>query len=467
MPQLHRPIAATIRFSVALLLALAAGPATARTWLVDDDLAEYPAADFTQVGAAAAAAASGDTIRLGPGLYRENVNVLNKSLTFQGDSEERVIVDGNPAQPFGTFPSTVNVFTLRATNGQAYTCRFTALTIRRGRYGILAQDTESAGGRLGSRMALDVERCIFIHNGYDGVPYATLDSLGSAEYSIHATDGGAVRGEGDGSRVVDSRFEANDRAIMFEFGQRLQILNNQIHGNLQSGIHLGRRRASNRVSVVTDVTVRGNLLRDNQDAGLHISGAARVTAEANLIERNWNSGIVTYDSEVLTLRQNRVVENSRVYINGVGSLAPDAFGGIAVTDPVGAIVIADNEIRANHPGLFINTVGGVRIVKSLNVPVTLTGNTIFANDGDGVSVEGNGAGVRINNNNITSNIGLGVNNRTTAQIDATRNWWASPNGPRADVGTADNPEQVSGRLTVQPWSLAPVAYPVVPLTTSP
>jgi parallel beta-helix repeat protein len=219
--------------------------------------------------------------------------------------------------------------------------------------------------------------------------------------------------------------------------------------------------------VVTDATIRGNLLRENQDVGIRISGAARVTVETNIIDRNWNSGIVTYDSETVTLRQNRVVENSRVYINGLGSFTPDAFGGIAVTDPLGPTVIANNEIRANHPGLILNTVGGVRIVKSLNVAATLSGNTIFANDGDGVSIEGNGAGIRLNNNNIAGNIGLGVNNRTNAQIDATGNWWASPSGPRAGVGTADNPEQVSGRLTVRPWAAAPVAYPVIRLTTAP
>jgi nitrous oxidase accessory protein NosD len=176
---------------------------------------------------------------------------------------------------------------------------------------------------------------------------------------------------------------------------------------------------------------------------------------------------MAYDCEALTLRQNRVIQNSLLYINGVGSLSPDAFGGIGITDPFGAIVIADNDIRANHPGLLVHTAGGVRISKSRAMSVSLTGNTLFANDGDGILIEGNGAGVQITNNNLTGNVGFGVNNSSANEIGATRNWWASATGPRAGVGTADNPEQVNGRLVVRPWAVAPVAYPVIPVTPAP
>src|SRR5687767_3233248 len=94
-----------------ILLGLAAGPAAARTWTVDDDGAECPRPDFTTVGAAVtAAAASGDTIRLCPGVYRENITVTNKSLTFQGDGAARVIVDGNPFDTTGSAAAILNAF---------------------------------------------------------------------------------------------------------------------------------------------------------------------------------------------------------------------------------------------------------------------------------------------------------------------------------------------------------------------
>jgi nitrous oxidase accessory protein NosD len=449
------------------LLGAAATPGVARTWLVDDDRAECPTADFVAIGPAVAAAASGDTLRLCSGLYRENVTVLNKSLTFQGDGTDRVIVDGNPAQPSGTAASSVSVFTLRATNGKAFVCSFSGLTVRRGKYGIWAQDTETSGGTAGSNMTVNVSKCVFIQNGYDGLPYVSQGSSISADYTTHATDGGAIRGEGDDSKVTDSQFLENDRAIEFDFGRRLLISGNEIGGNVQAGISVGQRRAQGAAPAVTDVTIRGNQVRDNFDAGIRISGGLRVTVEGNSVERNWSSGIVAYDGDTVTVHQNRVVENSRLDINGVGSFTPDAFGGVVIIEPVGPVTVDGNDIRSNHTGLFTHTAGGVRLVKSRNVAVTLTGNTLVANDGDGVAIENNGASVHINGNNITSNRGFGVNNLGSATVDAARNWWASAKGPRGAPANADNPEQVSGRLVTQPWVTTPFTYPDIQVTPSP
>lgn len=447
---------------------LAARPAAAaRTWMVDDDRAECPKADFTTVGAAAAAAANGDTIRICPGLYRENITVTNKSLIFQGDGVDRVLIDGNRTDPTGIAASTVNVFTLRSDNGVAYTCRFVGLTIRHGKYGILAQGAQTGQARPGSNMAVDVANCVFIHNGYDGVPYGATAPEAGAGYSTHATDGGGVRGEGDGSRVVDSVFEENDRSIQFDFARQLQVTGNQMRGNLQPGINLGRRRQAGQTPAVSDVVIRGNTVNANLDTGIRVSGGVGVRIEANVVTDNWNSGVVIYDGDTVTLNQNRIAENGRLDTNGLGSIQPESFGGVGIIEPVGSIAITNNDIRANHPGFSNLTVGGVRLTKSSTAAVTLTGNTIFANDGDGVLLEGNGAGVRINQNNITSNRLFGVNNRTTATVDAARNWWASANGPSTANPTADNPEQVAGRLVVRPWATTPFAYPAIRLTPAP
>jgi parallel beta-helix repeat protein len=457
----------TLVGSIGLALLGGTTPAVARTWMVDDDKAECPTAEFVAIGPAIAAAASGDILHLCPGVYRENVAVLNKSLTFQGDGADRVIVDGNPAQPSGTSPSFTSVFTLRATNGRSFVCSFAGITIRRGKYGIWAQDTETGGGSAGSNMAVSVSKCVFVQNGYDGLPYVSLGSSISADYTIRATDGGAIRGEGDDSRVADSQFLENDRGLEFDSGRRLSITGNEIGGNIQAGINVGQRRAPGAAVTVSDVTIRGNRVRDNFDAGIRASGGLRVTVEGNTVERNWNSGIVVYDGESVTIHQNRVVENSRLDINGVGSFTPDTFGGVAVLEPVGAVTLDGNDIRSNHVGLLSQTAGGVRLSKSTNAAVTLTGNTVTANDGDGVAIENNGTGVRINGNNITSNRGFGVNNRGTATVDAARNWWASAKGPRAGTATADNPEQVSGRLVTQPWATTPFTYPDIQVTPSP
>jgi parallel beta-helix repeat protein len=67
------------------------------TWYVDDDLVDYPSADFTKIQDAVDAASSGDTIIVYPGTYSENVDV-NKSLTIQSENgaETTFVQAANP-----------------------------------------------------------------------------------------------------------------------------------------------------------------------------------------------------------------------------------------------------------------------------------------------------------------------------------------------------------------------------------
>jgi hypothetical protein len=62
---------------------LGVAPAGAATLLVDDDLVQCPAATFISIQAAEIAAIPGDTIKVCPGTYTENV-LVTKSLTFLG-----------------------------------------------------------------------------------------------------------------------------------------------------------------------------------------------------------------------------------------------------------------------------------------------------------------------------------------------------------------------------------------------
>ena len=68
-----------------VLLGAFAGVASATTWHVDDDRADYPDADFTKIQDALDAASGGDTIIVYRGTYTENVDV-NKSLTIKSES---------------------------------------------------------------------------------------------------------------------------------------------------------------------------------------------------------------------------------------------------------------------------------------------------------------------------------------------------------------------------------------------
>jgi len=53
-----------------------------KTWYVDDDLQDYPSADFTKIQDAVNAASAGDTISGYPGTYSENVDVDKNHLNY-------------------------------------------------------------------------------------------------------------------------------------------------------------------------------------------------------------------------------------------------------------------------------------------------------------------------------------------------------------------------------------------------
>jgi nitrous oxidase accessory protein NosD len=65
------------------VIGLSVTPSAASTLVVDDDLAQCPTAAYTSIQVAAMAAVPGDTIKVCPGTYTENV-LVTKPLTFLG-----------------------------------------------------------------------------------------------------------------------------------------------------------------------------------------------------------------------------------------------------------------------------------------------------------------------------------------------------------------------------------------------
>jgi parallel beta-helix repeat protein len=94
-----------------------------RTWYVDDDLVDYPAADFTKIQEAVDAASSGDTIIVYPGTYVENVDVNKDHLAIHAESgvETTIVEAANPDDH--VFEVTADYlemdgFTIRYANGK-------------------------------------------------------------------------------------------------------------------------------------------------------------------------------------------------------------------------------------------------------------------------------------------------------------------------------------------------------------
>jgi parallel beta-helix repeat protein len=75
-----------------------AEPQSTCVWHVDDDLADFPKADFTSISVAVAEAQPGDTIVIHPGTYTGTIAV-EKSLKIKAEPETpagQVIIQGSP-----------------------------------------------------------------------------------------------------------------------------------------------------------------------------------------------------------------------------------------------------------------------------------------------------------------------------------------------------------------------------------
>ncbi len=89
-----------------------------RIWHVDDDLQDYPEADFTSISDAVDAASSGDIIVVHPGTYEETIDINGENLTIKGTNRDEVVVKGNitiTAIQDSTINVTLYNFTIRNT----------------------------------------------------------------------------------------------------------------------------------------------------------------------------------------------------------------------------------------------------------------------------------------------------------------------------------------------------------------
>ncbi len=98
---------------------------------------------------------------------------------------------------------------------------------------------------------------------------------------------------------------------------------------------------------------------------------------------------------------------------------------------------------------------GVRIEAD---DVVVDGCAVSGAAGDGILVTA-GTGIRINHCNLVGNAGAGLNNLSSAPVDARNNWWGDPGGP-----TAPGAARVLGNVLYTPWATAPL--PIGPAPTS-
>lgn len=284
------------------------------------------------------AARPGDTIRIEPGTYRENVMVTVPRLTIRGAGAQKVILEP-PA---------------RAATGKAATACFTPDA------GICVagtQDSRLAGVRIEGLTVSGFGAYGIAATRTDRLTVAGVAATDNKKYGIAAQEsvrenfvGDAATGNG-----VAGIFLAND--VSKEAGA-LDLQGAHVAGNALTGNGAGTvlRR-------VRDVTVEGNAMSGNC-AGMYIVGdenlpkAGHLEVRGNVVASNTRycaattrlpfvqgAGIVLTGVEDTVVERNTVTGNTGTSVMSGGIVLFRSFAGVTNT----ANTIRDNELSGNAP----------------------------------------------------------------------------------------------------------------------
>lgn len=252
------PCKARIRLAAALVLAGATGPLAAKTWPVE------ASGRNTTISAAVAAAAAGDTIRVGPGTYAEGTITIGKKLTLIGIG--RPLIDGGQQ-------GDVLVIAAAGTTVQGFRITGTLVSNINDNAGIKVKDADNV-----SVIDNVVERCFFGIHVANSRNTAILRNqvLGDPKAPESRQANGIHLWRCSGAEIADNNSRDNRDGIYFEF--------------------------------VTDSHIRRNNSQHNSRYGLHFMFSHRDTYSDNLFTDN-GAGVAVMFSKEVDMRRNRFIRN--------------------------------------------------------------------------------------------------------------------------------------------------------------
>ncbi|MBK7809375.1 MAG: right-handed parallel beta-helix repeat-containing protein [Saprospiraceae bacterium] len=221
----------------------------------------------------------------------------------------------------------------------------------------------------------------------------------------------------------------------------LTITGGQMNGN-SFGLSASANNSLDNSEDLKNVTITNTTFDNNGVFGLLFNKGKDMTLTGLTVTNNGNASAFGVGAGIyFTWRQgsysNVTVTNST--ITGNRTSGADLGGGIWVRPRVGAsatgVSITNNRI-ANNASAAQPATAGILVLRNDN-------NT------------GTDPGISINSNSITGNANFGIASTTTADINATCNWWGTPIGNNI-------PAMVSGNVDYDAWlvpDMAGATYP--------
>ncbi len=253
----------------------------------------------------------------------------------------------------------------------------------------------------------------------------TIASNGSTGISANALSGSSAL-------FADNVIESNDGAGIFLLGSSVTVTiqGNDIEGNSGAGVAIGAEGSSGAISATTPgntfaVDILNNTVENNGGAGIYVTrGIVTVTVQGNDIENNSFAGVgIAYEDNVTvggtaagegnTIAGNATMNGSGIDL--VGSSRSPLSGDMIAGNLIGVLPASGTPSLAtgngsygifaqNTPGLVIiantieeNASDGIDVLSSDGVTIGGStegaGNTIAANGGSGIDMEGSSDGL--------------------------------------------------------------------------
>jgi len=421
-------------------------------------------------------AQTGDTVLVAEGTYNEQVDIDINDLTLRGAGKAQTLLVSPDA--------CTNTMSSNATAGVDLLGNHSGITLTG--FSVSGYDI---GLRVGENIGFSItDLTITEVNASSNCVHGILSQAGNTDGvlidNVDANNNGAgatfgrglwfINGVKADIEITDSNFN-NNRLVGLDLSDGnvtdLLIQNNEVIGNGDSGIGvLGVQGPGSNLITENTVTNNGRYgieVKVPNGSGA-TNGAGSIVVSNNTVSRTLAPTDARDYAGIAVFRRNGGVLNADQPTGVVvtGNTVTGFFGGVT-GDGFGIVVegtnhtVSDNEVTGNEVGLLLQA-GNIANVQSTSffdrgdanptsatvtgnnisdngegfrtigaVTGTASGNLIYSNDNDGVTILSETATgyVFSAGNQICLNGDLGMQNNGASTVNAAANWWGSFDGP--------------------------------------
>jgi parallel beta-helix repeat protein len=371
-----------------LIVGVSASMASAKTWHVDDDFADYPASNFSSIQDAIDAADPGDTVFVHNGRYYENV-IINKPLKLTGESKESIIHSGWYGTCVKIMSSKVSI------DG----------------FAIKYSGADGAGVYVSSNNNIIANNTI-IENGY-GIKLLKLGDDNTIMNNIITNNSEDIYSEGDSNNILNNTIGNIDLSGYDVPGNRWSSKRNRINNNNIKNINIElsdyNMIANNHVTGGIDLkdSKYTNIINNSIKAGINLLGYRRAGSRSN--SKCYN--IITNNNIKAGIHLRFWSDYNKITNNTVKSINLEGSSNNKILNNTISQSNGDGVNTNYYSHSYKTTSGGWLVWESRNYYSEhneIANNNINLSNGNGIYLGEKSLRSIIINNSINSNKGCGI-----------------------------------------------------------